>query len=247
MKKTGKVFAIMLCLAILMSSVSFAVNDKPESRMVSQSIIDFFAQQGHVISPTAKMSLIPIEYVQGRSDETENYKIQVIDQKGNSGTIYEALILKEDENGQYVVDNDTTLLTAVGDPIGGQVIGLGDIVITTTGSFFTYLIPGTAYVYQITDLYWSYTKSSPCTVNSAVVKYGVGGTAYNIYTLQFVQYSYGYTINSNVISPVANTTYSNTYSPCPYAVDIAVSSSSGSGGGMYFTCDVNINGTPYHF
>lgn len=70
-------------------------------------------------------------------------------------------------------------------------------------------------------------------------------TAYDINTLEIAQYTYSHVIESYGNYPSEGTRYSNFNNPCPYAIDIAVGSTPGSGGGMYFNCEVTIDGRSY--
>ena len=119
---------------------------------------------------------------------------------------------------------------------------VGNIVVSASGSYQTYLKQGLGNLYQIQTLLWSYSKNASCTVNSVTVSYGTAGTAYSIPSLDLTHYSYSHVITSDIASPSEGYTYFKDSTPCPFAVDIAVSSSSGSMGGMYFSCYAYIDG-----
>ena len=174
------------------------------------------------------------------------YALRIIDGDQDGGTIYEAIVLSEStQKPSLTIDSNQIIALSEGNPTGGQVMPVGDIVITASGTYQTYLKVGTAYLYQIQSLMWSYSETSSCNVQSARVQYGAGGTAYYINTLEIAQYAYSHVIESYVNYPSEGTLYSNFNNPCPYAIDIAVSSAPGSGGGMYFNCEVTIDGRSY--
>ena len=253
-KNVRRTIALMLCLIMMMSVASFAVGEV-SNELLPLSVVQFFAEQGYDISRTARMELVPVNMsvLQGQQLSRESntiqdsgYAIRIIEQNGNEGIIYEATILSSDAGETLkTINTEAVIAMSNGNPTGSQVMPVGNIVVSASGSYQTYLKQGVAYLYQIQTLTWSYSKNSSCTVNSATVRYGAGGTAYSLPSLTLTHYGYSHEITSSVTSPIEGRSYFNNTSPCPYAIDIAVSSSPGSGGGMYFSCDVYIDGVRY--
>ena len=253
-KKLNRTLALCLCLVMMFSITAFAADTSNE--LLPLSVVEFFADQGYEISRTAKMELAPVNLtinIQNKSaknktsyTEVTGYALRVVEETGNQGEIYETLILKENGDGQYTIDNDSVELLRSNGPTSGESNQFGDIVISTYGNYTRITIPTLGDTYQITSLTWSYYKNSPCNVDSAYVSYGVSGSAYYPSTLQFAEYGYNYEIHSNVLNPVEYTPYANSYNPCPYTVDIGVSGGPGSGGGMYFSYSIYIYGEYYY-
>lgn len=247
-----RTLALILCIIMVCSVSAFAAGNGT-SELLPLSVVEFFAEQGYNISRTAKMELVPVEMTVAQeqqllkssnySTQKSGYALRVTEQIGNEGIIYEVVILEPDEDKPgYTINSDVATAVSNGNPVGSQTMPVGNIVVTASGSYQTYLKQGLGNLYQIQTLLWSYSKNASCTVNSVTVSYGAAGTAYSVPSLDLTHYSYSHVITSDIASPSEGYTYFKDSTPCPFAVDIAVSSSSGSMGGMYFSCYAYIDG-----
>ncbi len=243
-KKLNRALALCLCFVMMFSITAFAADTSNE--LLPLSVVEFFADQGYEISRTAKMELIQDVsqaslYGVNSSTDDQNYTLRIIEQNGNEVTVYNTILLTENEAGVYERDDDILeyMTRAVGDPIdSGSSVIANKIALTARTSYTTGIIQTVATVYKPTGLSFSYSTYTQCNVGSISVTYSTKGTAYSgLNSTTPVAYDYRYPIIKTASAPAAGNLYSTSV-PCPYYIDTAY-------GGMALTYAVKIDGGSY--
>ena len=249
-KKLNRTLALCLCFVMMFSITAFAADTSNE--LLPLSVVEFFADQGYEISRTAKMELIqdvPQVSAYGVNSITDDqkYTLRIIEQNGNEVTVYNTILLTENEAGSYERDDDILeyiITRGGGTPTsGGSANVNGQISITARTTYTTRTKIGLGTLYVPSHLTFSYTKQSNVTVNNLTVSYTTNGNAYSLSDLSHVTDEYSHVIQKSVNNPSQGTSYTE-IDFCPYALDI------GSGGtihtpGMILWYYVTINGADY--
>ncbi len=173
--------------------------------------------------------------------DESGYVLRVIEQDEDQTLIHNFLFLKENGNGEIVIDSERAENIFRSDgPNPGGTAPLGNITVQATVSYGTYVIPTVGTAYRPTGLTWAFSGGSTG-VSYINVECSTSGTAYNYSTYAKIKDGYFHQIRCSTSGPLENQPYSNYNNPCPYAIDLAT------GGGMTVDFYATINGKSYFY